>query len=291
MANRADPVATNEKGLRARTRAAQVEAALADLALAVVLAGQASGDVLADALTARRAIEAFVARQHDEDEIAAQLTAYRSRLRPLAYITARGAIYAGASQVGNRQLCDMEEAVQACGALLRNGQRGGISLLDEHAAFSAWEAAAEVLSPYEAWKARGALAAPWRWSHAMHMLAKIRQDGYLSDSMSAQITAHLTQSRYELEASPGTRVFARFHCSSGRPAIMSLAGIRSKYGVPAYQGARVRHEAPGKPICGTVTRSTSGGRIFVRLDGDSFSTPFHPTWNLTYLPSPTQEKK
>jgi hypothetical protein len=94
MANRADPVATNEKGLRARTRAAQVEAALADL-VAVVLAGQASGDVLADALTARRAIEAFVARQHDEDEIAAQLTAYRSRLRPLAYITARGAIYAG----------------------------------------------------------------------------------------------------------------------------------------------------------------------------------------------------
>jgi hypothetical protein len=202
MANRADPVATNEKGLRARTRAAQVEAALADL-VAVVLAGQASGDVLADALTARRAIEAFVARQHDEDEIAAQLTAYRSRrLRPLAYITARGAIYAGASQVGNRQLCDMEEAVQACGALLRNGQRGGISLLDEHAAFSAWEAAAEVLSPYEAWKARGALAAPWRWSHAMHMLAKIRQDGYLSDSMSAQITAHLTQSRYELERVP-----------------------------------------------------------------------------------------
>jgi hypothetical protein len=61
--------------------AAQVEAALADL-VAVVLAGQASGDVLADALTARRAIEAFVARQHDEDEIAAQLTAYRSRLRP-----------------------------------------------------------------------------------------------------------------------------------------------------------------------------------------------------------------
>jgi hypothetical protein len=41
-----DPVATNEKGLRARTRAAQVEAALADL-VAVVLAGQASGDVLA----------------------------------------------------------------------------------------------------------------------------------------------------------------------------------------------------------------------------------------------------
>jgi hypothetical protein len=158
MANRADPVATNEKGLRARTRAAQVEAALADL-VAVVLAGQASGDVLADALTARRAIEAFVARQHDEDEIAAQLTAYRSRLRPLAYITARGAIYAGASQVGNRQLCDMEEAVQACGALLRNGQRGGISLLDEHAAFSAWEAAAEVLSPY---MRHGRLAAPWQ---------------------------------------------------------------------------------------------------------------------------------
>ena len=85
---------------------------------------------------------------------------------------------------------------------MRNGQRSGISLLDEHAAFSAWEAAAEVLSPYEAWKARGALAAPWRWSHAMHMLAKIRQDGYLSDSMSAQITAHLTQSRYELERVP-----------------------------------------------------------------------------------------
>jgi hypothetical protein len=49
MANRADPVATNEKGLRARTRAAQVEAALADL-VAVVLAGQASGDVLAEML-------------------------------------------------------------------------------------------------------------------------------------------------------------------------------------------------------------------------------------------------
>jgi hypothetical protein len=72
---------------------------------------------------------------------------------------------------------------------------------------------------------------------------------------------------------------------------MSLAGIRSKYGVPAYQGLACGTKPRAKPICGTVTRSTSGGRIFVRLDGDSFSTPFHPTWNLTYLPSPTQEKK
>lgn len=201
MSSSADPVPANEKVAQARDRATQVEAALADL-VAVVLAGQASGDVLADALTARRAIEASIVRQHDVDEIAAQLTAYRSRLRPLAYITARGAIYAGASQVGNRQLCDMEEAVQACGALLRNWQRGAIPLLDEHAAFSAWAAMAEVVSPYGAWKARGALAAPWRWSHAMHMLAKVRQDGYLSDSMSAQITAHLAESRYELERVP-----------------------------------------------------------------------------------------
>lgn len=72
---------------------------------------------------------------------------------------------------------------------------------------------------------------------------------------------------------------------------MTMETIRRKFGVPAFRGARVRYEMPGKPIMGTITQSTNGNRILVRIDGDSFSTPFHPTWNLTYIASPKQKKK
>lgn len=201
MSSNADAYAAKEQGGQPQDRAAQVEAALAGL-VAAVLPGQASGDVLADALVARRALEASIARQQDEDEIATQLAAFRNRLEPLAYITTRGAVYAGSSSAGNRQLCGVDEAVHACGVVLRQWQRGAVPQLDELAAFAVWAATAPAASPFEAWKARGALSAPWRWSEAMHLLAKVRQDGYLSDSMAAQISAHLAESRYEQEKVP-----------------------------------------------------------------------------------------
>lgn len=60
---------------------------------------------------------------------------------------------------------------------------------------------------------------------------------------------------------------------------MSLRYIRDTYGVPARRGARARYDGR---VYGTITASC-GARIHIRLDGDKFSLPFHPTWNLEYL--------
>lgn len=65
---------------------------------------------------------------------------------------------------------------------------------------------------------------------------------------------------------------------------MSLQYIRDTYGVPAKRGARVQYSGNGIAIQGTIT-SSRGPHILVRLDGDDFSVPFHPTWKMRYLDS------
>ncbi len=65
---------------------------------------------------------------------------------------------------------------------------------------------------------------------------------------------------------------------------MSLAQIRKTYNVPAKRGARVEYLAhDGELMEGTIT-GTRGPHLRVRLDGNKFSTIFHPTWALKYLP-------
>lgn len=185
-----------EQGGSSRSRESELEAALVAL-VSVLLPGQLTCDLLADADRARQAVEAAAAQQRDEDAIESLLAQFSNSLQPLAYITKRGAIYGGASNAGNRQLCGLDDAVQACGVALRTWQRGAVPLQDEMATFTAWETAAPVLSPFAAWKARAALSAPWRWSLAMDMLAKIRRYGYLSDSMAAKIDTLFHESRYK----------------------------------------------------------------------------------------------
>jgi|JI8StandDraft_1071087.scaffolds.fasta_scaffold248454_3 hypothetical protein len=68
---------------------------------------------------------------------------------------------------------------------------------------------------------------------------------------------------------------------------MSLDYIRTAYNVPAKKGGRVRYTGDctklGEPKLGTIT-GTEGARLRIRMDGDSFSNIYHPTWELEYLP-------
>lgn len=66
---------------------------------------------------------------------------------------------------------------------------------------------------------------------------------------------------------------------------MSLEYIRRSYSVPAHQGARIRYTGNGDPRLGTITHGR-GGRLYIRLDGDTDSHPYHPTWEIEYLPTP-----
>lgn len=63
--------------------------------------------------------------------------------------------------------------------------------------------------------------------------------------------------------------------------------IRKRYGVPAKRGGRVRYTGnpDGKPVDGTITSAVTGNaHLRVRLDGNTRSYWFHPTWKLEYLP-------
>ncbi len=66
---------------------------------------------------------------------------------------------------------------------------------------------------------------------------------------------------------------------------MSLEYIRKHYGVPAKRGGRVKY-SPCGVIClaeqGTIT-GAQGARIRVRMDGETKSRLFHPTWGIEYL--------
>lgn len=68
---------------------------------------------------------------------------------------------------------------------------------------------------------------------------------------------------------------------------MSFDYIRQAYNVPAKRGARVRYTGDctkrGQPKLGTIT-GANGAHVRIRMDGDSFSNNYHPTWELEYLP-------
>jgi len=67
---------------------------------------------------------------------------------------------------------------------------------------------------------------------------------------------------------------------------MSLEYIRSAYKVPAKRGQRVRYTGDKGPNAvarlGTIT-SAAGPHLRIRMDGESYSLIYHPTWELEYL--------
>lgn len=63
---------------------------------------------------------------------------------------------------------------------------------------------------------------------------------------------------------------------------MSMAYIRKTYGVPAKRFGRVEYTGAAKPQQGTITGAREG-YLRIRMDGDNFSQPYHPTWQLRYL--------
>lgn len=64
---------------------------------------------------------------------------------------------------------------------------------------------------------------------------------------------------------------------------MSMEWIRKTYGVPAKRGGRVKYTGSKVAEYGTI-KSATGGRLNIQLDGWKFAVPFHPTWELEYLP-------
>lgn len=63
--------------------------------------------------------------------------------------------------------------------------------------------------------------------------------------------------------------------------------IREFYSVPAKRGGRVRYTFGGASREGTITGTTRTQMYLrVRLDGDKYPRPFHPTWHLEYLQAP-----
>jgi hypothetical protein len=70
---------------------------------------------------------------------------------------------------------------------------------------------------------------------------------------------------------------------------MSLAYIRRAYGVPAKRGGRVRYTGEGRDEFGTII-GASGAHLSVRLDGLRHGRPYHPTWQIEYLPEVARER-
>ncbi len=64
---------------------------------------------------------------------------------------------------------------------------------------------------------------------------------------------------------------------------MSMQYVRDYYAVPAKRGGRVRYTGAGEPQFGTITAARHGS-LRIRLDGEKHPQPFHPTWELEYLP-------
>lgn len=71
---------------------------------------------------------------------------------------------------------------------------------------------------------------------------------------------------------------------------MSFDYIRKTYGVPVKRGARVEYSGVSPSVVGTII-SASGAHVNILLDGAKHAMPFHPTWELRYLQSPTPEKQ
>lgn len=66
----------------------------------------------------------------------------------------------------------------------------------------------------------------------------------------------------------------------------SMEWVRESYSVPAKRGGRVEYTDGNEVRFGTIT-SASNGRLNIRLDGIKRAMPFHPTWGLRYLDSPS----
>jgi hypothetical protein len=70
---------------------------------------------------------------------------------------------------------------------------------------------------------------------------------------------------------------------------MSLSYIRTTYRVPAKRGQRVRYTGDrgpkAKPREGVIV-GAEGAHLRIRMDGDSFSNIYHPTWELEYIDNP-----
>ncbi|KAF1698315.1 hypothetical protein CSC62_05240 [Pseudoxanthomonas jiangsuensis] len=69
-----------------------------------------------------------------------------------------------------------------------------------------------------------------------------------------------------------------------------MAWVRRNYRVPAKRGGRVLYTGCGRAEYGTI-KSASNGRLNVQLDGVKHTMPFHPTWELSYIPDyPTPQE-
>lgn len=65
---------------------------------------------------------------------------------------------------------------------------------------------------------------------------------------------------------------------------MSIEYIRETYKVPAKIGGRVRYTGSACAMLGTIT-GTRSAHIIVKLDEKEDARPFHPTWEMEYLPN------
>lgn len=62
-----------------------------------------------------------------------------------------------------------------------------------------------------------------------------------------------------------------------------MAYIRDTYKVPAFPGGRVEYTGKDDgPVQGVIT-GAKNGHITIRLDGQTASRRYHPTWKLRYL--------
>lgn len=71
---------------------------------------------------------------------------------------------------------------------------------------------------------------------------------------------------------------------------MGIAWVRKAYGVPAKRGGRVVYTGEGKREYGTIA-GAAGSHLSIRLDGIKHAMPFHPTWELEYLPATPSEQQ
>lgn len=65
---------------------------------------------------------------------------------------------------------------------------------------------------------------------------------------------------------------------------MSMSLVRKSYGVPAKRGGRVIYLGGERPEHGTIC-GARGVYLKIRMDGDTHSGPYHPTWMLEYVSS------
>lgn len=75
---------------------------------------------------------------------------------------------------------------------------------------------------------------------------------------------------------------------------MSMQWIRDNYGVPAKRGMVVTYSpcegSKQPPRTGIITGSR-GPHLLIRLDGDTRSSVYHPTWQVEYPISPPKKDR